>query len=138
MFKLSTKVRYGLRFLITLAEKDKGQMVSIRDIATREHISNNYLRQIVMGFSKAGIIGSQRGKGGGVYLIKSPSDITLYDMYIALEENMTLIDCLSDFKKVCDPDFNMLECRARKVWRGLNDVMLKFLKETTLKDVLNG
>ena len=46
--KISTKGRYGLRVMTDIAvNTEKGGLVSLKDIAEREHLSEKYLEQIV-------------------------------------------------------------------------------------------
>ncbi|MFQ7302571.1 MAG: RrF2 family transcriptional regulator, partial [Beduini sp.] len=66
--RLSTKVRYGLRSLIALAQ-EKGELLSISVIASEQELSQNYLENIFAEFKKAGIIESVKGAKGGYRLI---------------------------------------------------------------------
>ncbi|HHH84338.1 MAG TPA: Rrf2 family transcriptional regulator [Firmicutes bacterium] len=141
MFKVSTKLRYGLRFLADLAiygkdgviSKGKDSVISTKEVALRQKVSNNYLRQLVMQLSKEKIIGSARGKHGGVYLLKKPDEISLYDLYVLFEGEVHVVDC-ADENFVCDLDIS--HCLTRDVWIRLNEHIVSFLKGTTLKDIL--
>jgi Rrf2 family protein len=133
MFKVSTKLRYGLRFLADLALHGKDGVISTKEIALRQQVSNNYLRQLVMQLSKEKIIGSARGKHGGVYLLKKPHEISLYDLYILFEGDVQVVECVEeDF--TCE--FDLSQCITRDVWVRLNEHVIRFLKGTTLKDIL--
>ncbi len=133
MFKVSTKLRYGLRFLADLALYGKDGVISTKEVAHRQQVSNNYLRQLVMQLSKEKIIGSARGKHGGVYLLKKPQEISLYDLYVLFEGDVQVVECVAeDF--TCE--FDLSHCLTRDVWVRLNDHIISFLKGTTLKDIL--
>ncbi|WP_134682680.1 Rrf2 family transcriptional regulator [Brevibacillus migulae] len=60
------------------------------DHLTSEQIADSvntnpvFIRQISSLLKKAGIIGVKRGSGGA-YLLKDPSEITLYDIYLAVD-----------------------------------------------------
>ena len=54
--KISTKGRYALRVMIDLAIHSKEDFVSVKDIATRQEISNKYLEQIIAMLNKAGYL----------------------------------------------------------------------------------
>jgi Rrf2 family protein len=66
--KISTKGRYALRLMLDLALSNDGQPVSLRDVAKRQGISDKYLEQIVTSLSRAGLVRSVRGAGGGYLL----------------------------------------------------------------------
>ena len=50
---ISSKGRYALRVMIDLAQHDNGELISLKDIATRQDISIKYLEMIVR---RSGII----------------------------------------------------------------------------------
>ncbi len=135
MFKVSTKMRYGLRFLIDLAQYGGNGLVSTREIAERQALSNNYLRQLVMLLSKEGIIGSARGKNGGVFLKKDPAEINMYDLYIVFEGVITVVDCVAE-EFECPSKMTM--CPAKKLWTGMNMHIIEYLKSYTLKQLMEG
>lgn len=54
--------------------------MSTADIAEAMFLPYRFLRKIVRRLTQAGIVGSTRGKEGGVYLLKKPKQITIYDI----------------------------------------------------------
>ncbi len=133
MFKVSTKMRYGLRFLLDLASYSDQELISTREIAERQGLSNNYLRQLVMQLSKENIIGSARGKNGGVYLNRRPEDINMYDIYVLFEGYVALVDCVGE-EFTCSPQ--SASCPAKKLWESMNSHIIKYLKSITLRDIM--
>ena len=71
--KISTKGRYALRLMIDIAMNDTGEPVRIKDISSRQEISNKYLEQIISILNKAGYVKSIRGPQGGYQLLRKPS-----------------------------------------------------------------
>ena len=75
--KISTKGRYGLRAVIDLAANCQGEnapvRASVKEIARRQGLSENYLEQLIFPLKKAGILQSVRGAQGGYFLAK-PAD----------------------------------------------------------------
>ena len=61
--KISTKGRYGLRMIIELAKNYNRRVISIKEIAEKNNISEKYLEQIIILFNKAGLVTSVRGAG---------------------------------------------------------------------------
>ena len=45
--RVSTKGRYAIRFMLDLALHNTGEPVRIKDVATRQNISDKYLEQVV-------------------------------------------------------------------------------------------
>lgn len=85
--RLSTKVRYGLRSLIALAQ-EKGELLSISVIASEQELSQNYLENIFAEFKKAGIIESVKGAKGGYRLIVDPNEISIVDIMEMLDHEI--------------------------------------------------
>ena len=63
---LSKKTKYGIKALVYIA-KQEAKIISIRDIAEQEHISQKFLESILLSLKKTGIVGSKKGKTGGYY-----------------------------------------------------------------------
>ena len=75
--KISTKGRYALRMLLDLAEHQQQGFIALKDIAARQEISKKYLEQIVTQLSRAGLVRSVRGAGGGYLLTREPDAYTV-------------------------------------------------------------
>ena len=75
--KISTKGRYALRLMVDLALSGQGQPISLKDVAQRQQLSDKYLEQIVTPLSRAGLVRSVRGAGGGYLLTRRPEEYTV-------------------------------------------------------------
>jgi biotin operon repressor len=78
--KLSTRGRYGVRFMFDLASHYGEGPIFLKDIAQRQGISEKYLWHLVTTLKAAGLITTVRGAKGGYYLSRSPQDINLMDV----------------------------------------------------------
>jgi Rrf2 family protein len=94
--KLSSKGRYGMKAIIDLADYGETQPVSISDIAVRQNVSAAYLEQLLPKLRRAGLIKSERGVQGGYQLAKPADQISVGDILIALDENLSLVECLDE------------------------------------------
>jgi len=83
--KLSNKGQYGVRALFDIAFHNDGRPTQIREISQREMIPARFLEQIFQDLKKAGIIGAKRGPRGGYHLARPASEITIGDVFRALE-----------------------------------------------------
>jgi Rrf2 family protein len=132
--KFSTKTRYGLRAMIELANDKANEGVYQKDISKNQDISIKYLDQIIHSLKVAGLITNVKGKKSGYILTKKPSEILIYDIHRAFENDICVIDCMSSNYQ-CD---RMTGCTVQSFWRGLNQVVIDYFKNTTLEDVADG
>ncbi len=130
--KISTKGRYALRMMIDIAENEKNGSVSLKDISKRQDISLKYLEQIVGLLTRANLVKSRRGAGGGYVLAKSPEKYTVGDILRVTEGNLAPIACLEAEENLCP---RAESCKAVKFWQGLYNTINKYLDGTTLLDL---
>ena len=126
--RYSTRTRYGLRFLINLAERPEVSCEQLAEIAREEGVSVKYLEQIVRVLRPAGILRSARGAKGGYALAKSPDAICMVEVFEHLEGHISPVECLHGAKS-CEREG---ACPTRWFWRDLDEHMRVFLKGMTL------
>lgn len=130
--KISTKGRYALSIMIDLANNDKGNFISLKDIANRQKISNKYLEQIIAMLNKAGYLETARGNNGGYKLAKKTSEYTIGDILRATEGDLAPIMCLMEDGS-CD---KKEDCITYSFWEGLDKVINDYVDSKTLKDII--
>ncbi len=130
--KLSTRSRYGVRMMADLAENFGKKPVFLKDIAKREEISEKYLSIIVIPLRGAGLIQSTRGAHGGYTLAKRPEEISVQDIFDALEGKICLVDCVENPKKC--PRVGI--CPTRDIWSVLGEKIRETLNSVTLADLV--
>lgn len=131
--RLSTRARYGTRFMLELALNfDKGN-IFLKDIAKKEEISEKYLSQLVIPLKASGLISSSRGAHGGYRLAKPLSQITLKEIIQVLEGNLSLVECVKN-PSVCS---RVSKCVTRDIWEKLDGKISGVLNSFTLKDLVN-
>ena len=128
---ISTRSRYGLRFLIDLAEHDSGSPVDLGSVAERQEISLQYLSKLVIPLKSAGIIRAARGAKGGYELAKRPESIDLWSIVEVLEGRSSLLECTAS-PEACERSG---DCRSLPVWLGLDKVVVDYLRNISLADV---
>ena len=127
--KISTNSRYGLRAMTYLA--DKKDYSSISQIARDEHISRTYLEKIFIKLKKANLVKVKQGPTGGYKLARPSNQITVFDIFIALEKQILGMKCISEHK--CP---NLKNCLTYNVWGQVELSILSTLKKITLKSLL--
>ena len=137
--RLSKRGEYGLRAMIVLTGDPKTDpeppMIMIKDIAKRENISIKFLGQILVALKNGGLLHSKMGIGGGYYLAKPPSEITLGQIIRILDGPIAPIKCVSQIAyEPCDcPDEDL--CGLRMVMFDVREAMVNILDKTTLEEV---
>ena len=129
--KLSTKTRYGMRFMVDLAQHWDAGAVALKDIAKRQDISKKYLEQIVALLSAHDLVKATRGFSGGYRLARDPASITAADVFIATEGSLTYIDCTLD-PQGCKRHKG---CPTQPLWAGFAKIAQNYLEGITLKDL---
>lgn len=133
---LSKKTKYGIKALTFLANQKDYTPIQIATISKSENISLKFLESILLTLRKNGILGSKKGKGGGYYLIKNPSEIKITTIYRILEGPISMVPCVSlNFYEKCDdcPDEN--SCAVHNLMIQVRDNTLAIFRNTTLEDL---
>ena len=129
--KISTKGRYGLRIMTDIAIHEKEGCVSIKDIATREGLSEKYLEQIITTLSKAGLVRSVRGARGGYLLSKSTKEISVEEILIATEGSLAPVACAED-NECCE---NYCDCVTSFIWTKIYDAIIGVVSNISLEEL---
>lgn len=132
--KISTKGRYAIRFLLDLAQNEKG-FISLKEIAERQNISKKYLEQIVPLLANSGYLRTNRGYQGGYMLNRKPEDCTIGEILKITEGNLAPVACLESSPIECERSEN---CLTLPLWKGLYTVISDYLNSITLQDLLDG
>jgi Rrf2 family protein len=136
--KISTKGRYGLRAIVDIAHNaalKQGSCVSLKSVAERQGISENYLEQIIAPLKKARLVHSVRGAGGGYYLAKPADELTVGDVLRILEGPLAPADCVLDEVSGC-AESDCSSCSAKSVWASLFDSINNVVDNITIADLV--
>ncbi len=134
--RITSQEEYGLRCLLQLARGPEGQVVSVKDVATKEGLSSAYVEKLLRILSKAGLVHSLRGLKGGYSLNRPPTQISLGEVIRALGMVQTTEHICSSFTGQEDACVHFRDCGIRSVWSGLTNYIQSFLDQTTLASLL--
>ncbi|MGC2856659.1 RrF2 family transcriptional regulator [Novispirillum sp. DQ9] len=98
--RLSTFSDYSLRVLIFLGSRP-GERVTIDQIAAAYRISRNHLMKVVGTLGRIGLIGTVRGRGGGMALARPAESVRLGDVLRQTERGDALVECLDNRQTDC-------------------------------------
>ncbi len=93
------------------------------------------VRRLICSLTRAGLIQTARGKTGGVSLLKEPHQITLKDIYLALELNDTISTNDKPAHKDCPVSCSMHQIMTT-VSEGAEKVLHKYLESQKLSDLI--
>ena len=132
---LSKKTKYGLKALSYLAKQEQNVPILISDISISENISKKFLESILLTLKKSGILSSKKGKGGGYYLLKKPSEIKIATIIRLLEGPIAMLPCVSlNYYEKCDDCVSEEKCSLSILMAEVRDSTLKILENKTLDD----
>ena len=128
--ELSSRVEYALLALLELATPyPKDSPLTVNDIADSQEIPERYLDQILTVLRRAGFVQSLRGAKGGYLLAKEPWQITLLEVFCALEG-----DSNGKFQKVAEST-TLEKTEVLEIWQEVRQASLAVLGKYSLQDL---
>ncbi len=100
----------------------------MQDVVEEMLIPLPFVKRIVADLVRAGLVKSQRGSKGGLWLSRDAEEISLLDVVEACDEPVEVSPCIDD------PDFCPLsaECPVRRRWARLRMVMRRELGSVSI------
>jgi Rrf2 family protein len=110
-------------------------MMQIKEISQREQISPKFLEQILLTLKNAGLLHSKMGVGGGYYLARPASEITLGQIFRVLDGPVAPIKCVSQmaYESCGCPEEET--CGLRLVMSDVRNAIAGILDNTSLANV---
>ena len=131
--KITTKGRYALRIMVDLAQQKTEAFVPLKEITERQEISEKYGEMIIGLLSKAGLVYSSRGKGGGYKLSKPPEKYSVGSVLKAAERSLAPVSCLELPENICP---NAGRCETLPMWTELGRRIDEYLESVTIEDLV--
>jgi Rrf2 family protein len=103
---------YALRAVVHLAEHAGEGLVPAAVIARRESIPREYVAKVLRALSRAGIVSSLRGRGGGARLLREPRRLSVLEVVEAVDGPVALNRCLIR-PGTCPRDD---DCKVHRFW----------------------
>lgn len=91
MFSQTTE--YALRAVTHLAGQEGVAAPTTAQISRATQIPSNYLAKVLRSLSRAGLVHSQRGPGGGHKLARNPADLTVLQVVNAVDPLTRIQSC---------------------------------------------
>jgi Rrf2 family protein len=131
--RVSTAGRYSLRVMLDIALHHQEGATSRQDIAARQAISAEYIAQLTRHLSRADLLETSMGPGGGYSLTRPAQEIRLGEIFRAAEGPVAAVACvLLDEKSTCS---RAETCAARVIWSRLSRLIEDYLDSVTLEEL---
>lgn len=129
---ISRSSEYAIRALTFLASQPVDSFHLAQDMAHELGIPPAFLGKVLQPLVTAGILGSQRGRGGGFRLAKKPTEVHLTDIISTQEDLERSRQCVLGQGECSDQH----SCPLHHEWRSRTDSFLDHLERTSLADLL--
>jgi Rrf2 family protein len=133
---LTRKSKYGLKALLVLAEEAGKGPVLVADLARRERLPRKFLEAILLELKCRGVVQSRKGRGGGYFLSRKPSEITFGEVIRVLDGPLAAVPCVSQMAYMkCAECLDERTCGVRLAMKEVRDATADILDHTTLADM---
>lgn len=123
--------------MVYLARNEKGGPILISEISQNERIPLKFLEGILLDLKKNGLLASKKGKGGGYFLDKKSSEISIATIIRVLDGPIALLPCVSlNYYQKCEDCVDEESCSLNRVMIQVRDKTLKVLEKQTLADLI--
>ncbi len=123
---ISLKAQYGLRAIVSLAANYGKGPLQARQIANTQDVPVRYLELLLSQLRRARLVEATRGKKGGYYLSKKPSQISVLDIISAFEGNI-----LYSQNGATKPD------AFTHVWKNAEKLIVKHFQSLKVSDLVS-
>ena len=123
--KLSTQVDYAVRTVYELSLREPGAVIQTRDIADAQRLPEGYLAKVIQSLARAGVLRTVRGIHGGVALTRTPAQISVREVFEAVDGPLELHRC----RHQPDPCGDV-PCGTHGFWEQIERVLTSELENT--------
>ncbi len=121
---------YALRICRVLKD---GKIHNVSEICSREDVPKAFAYKILREMEQKSIVRSERGNRGGYCLKVSLDDITLYDIVMELDDDVSMIHCI---KEECPRNSTEEPCRMHQEVCRIQNVLETELRRKSIGEIL--
>lgn len=130
VLKISEAASLALHAMSYLAVKNGAGPMSTKEIAGHFKVSEAHLSKVLQRLAKQGLVKTARGPGGGAALARKPDDITMLEIFEAIEGPIDITPCL-----LGKPACGYPRCILGDLVGRVNDTVENSFAGTTLADL---
>jgi Rrf2 family protein len=131
---VTQKKQYALRALFELARRGGQAPVKNNTIAEAQAIPPRFLEVIMAKLKRSGLVISKRGFYGGYLLSRPPDEISVGDLFAALDDGGRPEECSACVSKSTCPFMDA--CVFMPLWEEVQQAVDKVYATTSLQDLL--
>jgi Rrf2 family protein len=105
------------------------------EIAEAIGVNASKLRQIMSSLLKAEIVGSSKGASGGFYLLQDFTELSLFEIYSALEDRKIMDFDVADASKAKDSEMNGYNNYFYDFYAKIQNQIEAEMRNTKLKNI---
>ena len=131
LMKLASQgAQYAISAIIALSKQREADVVSAAKLAQALDCPAAYLSQLLSKLIPVGILKSQRGLNGGVYLAKPLEEISVYEVIVAIDGDEFFTSCFMGIEG-CG---RIEPCPFHSFWSIEREKIKEWLIETSFED----
>jgi FeS assembly SUF system regulator len=131
--RLSNMADYAVVTMSAAARHCGGARTSATELSGETGIALPTTQKLVSILSKAGLLRSARGSGGGIQLARPAAAITLADIIEAVEGPIAMTSCVDTGSHNCAMEGN---CRVQPHWAVVNSAVRGALADVSLNSLV--
>jgi len=131
--RIQARVDYAIRAMAELAAADDGP-VKAEQLAVSQSIPSNFLRGIMTDLRRARLVNSQRGPEGGFVLTRPADEISLADIFRAIDGPLATVRDQS----LSEMTYVGAAADLSTVWMAVRAGLRRVLETTTIADLAAG
>lgn len=128
---INRETDYAIRIVRNLHHEELSQ---IESVAEKENISLTMAHKVCRVLKKKGVINSKAGINGGYTLNRPLEDITLFDVFGAMNDVVEINDCLVDVENC--PFAKSGVCNVHHELNRIQSVLHEELKSKSIADLI--
>jgi len=130
MLKVSKLTDYGIGLMTCLARKGTTEPITARDLSNEMGLPLPTVSKVLKLLSGGALLASTRGATGGYSLARNADQISLAQMFTALEGPVAVTACASSEGSCCELETT---CGLKPNWNWINRQLLYTLENITLQ-----
>jgi Rrf2 family protein len=128
---LRRESQYALEGLLVLARQPQGSVMLLKHVAKTANVPANFLARILQKLRRHNLVTSYRGAVRGYSLASPAHEITLLEIFEAIEGPAVFRRCIFSARRAAEPP----GCRLQKEWAPIAARLRAVMEETTLAQV---
>ena len=132
--KITYKGDYALKAVLVLSVRYGNGVVTIHDLAKEADIPIKFLEQVLLELKRGGFVESKRGKIGGYFLARKPSEIKIGDVVRFVDGPIEPITCVEKEYSGCR---DIYKCAFRGIWQDVSKAISGIIDNITFEDLAN-